>query len=115
MLQRNRNVIEAIEKSILSVWVHGEFFANAATWHFNGQPFDIDGDFSFRVSFDNLPKFGHGLFAQLDNDQTVFSAVVAKDIAETRCDYGVESALLNRPNRVFARRTNTKTFASNQD
>ena len=63
MPQRNRNVVETVEKSILGVWVHGKLFANAATWHFNGQSLDIDGDFSFRVSFDDLPKFGDGLFA----------------------------------------------------
>ena len=70
----------------------------------------VAGSVSMAVQIDSTVASG-----TMTGDEPVLRAVVAEDVAEARCDHGIEATLLDRPHGVLARRADAEARPGHQD
>src|ERR1700732_994904 len=68
----------------------------------------IDGNLVFGQFLRVAGDFGYLFFSEHDGEYAILDTVVGEDVRERRCDDGPEAKILQRPDRMFARRATTK-------
>src|SRR5262249_47238002 len=101
MLQREPDIVEAVEQTVSCKIVHSEGGGETLVI-VNGQFFEIDRELIALGAMGALHEFGDLLFGKNYIEQAVFQAVVGKDVAERWSDDGAKTVIRQRPNSVFA-------------
>ena len=101
MAKCQANVVKTIEQAVLAKCLHlkRQFFAVG-----------LDDHLAFQVNRQHVTRKGEGLvkqlidlvFAQYDRQQSIFEAVVEKDVGIARGNDGAKAKLVECPRRVFA-------------
>src|SRR3954454_21865606 len=105
--ERQRDVVEPFQQALAREVVQLE--REAA----RGLRCEIDGDLLARVRA--LHQLLHLILRELHRQQPGLQRVLPEDVAERRCDHGVEAVILECPRCVLARRAAAEVAARNED
>src|SRR5260221_556323 len=113
-LQRQTDIVEAVEQAVLAERVDVEFDATAIR---AGDLLlvEIDGDDGIGAALGVVHQLVDIRLLQRDRQDAVLEAVVVEDVGEARRDDAGDAEIEERPGRVLAARAAAEIFAGDED
>ena len=115
MLQRQTNVVQTIQESVLREVVHRELDFDADLRHRKRPVLDVDRHLQTRFLGRGLEQEIGDLLIDLDRDKPGLGRVVAEDIAESRGDDRLKAIIHQRPDSMLAGRPGAEIGSGDQD
>ena len=113
-MQGQADVVETIQQAVfpLAIDREGDHLAGRGSHGLRGQ---VDNQAVALGRLGLLEQAIDHIGGQHDGQDAILEAVVEEDVGEGGRDDGAETVILQRPRRMFARRTATEVFPRKQD
>src|ERR1700730_3884728 len=103
LAQGQSDVIESVDQTVFAELADIERIAESAVERADGLLFKIDRQTEARKGFHFIEQMIDRLFRQYNRQQTVFIAIIEKNVDEARRDHGTKAELIERPGSMLTR------------
>src|SRR5262245_7241005 len=114
-LQREADVVEAVQQAVVRVIVQVERLVEVDCRHRHPPVHHVDHDLDRRVVLDDAHDARDHVLRHLDGHEPDLEAVVPEDVGEARGDDGTKAVVLEGPHRVLTRGARPEVRARDED